>query len=203
MKNIFWSIFLAMVLLCSAALIGYSWLVFQVSRGVAAAREGEFEKASTLFALAETPFRTVPWLSQLLRDDYEKLVFDQVNVFFAQGDQEAIAEKFEEAVKNDPPIKDRGDFAFWTGSLLFRRAAATKDSEEALDHLKSALAEYQRGLAAVPEDWDLKYNYEVIRQIFSQKQQDGKREGERVKSILEKMRPAQEKKQDIAPEKLG
>ena len=203
MKNIFWPIFLAIVGVCSAGLIAYSWLAFQMSRGVTAAREGEFEKAASIFALAEKPFQTVPGLPQLLKDDYEKLIFDQVNVLFAQGDQEAIAEKFEEAVKNDPSIKDRGDFAFWTGSLLFHRAAAAKKGEEALDHLKSARAEYQRGLAAVPEDWDLKYNYEVISQIFSQKQQDTKREGERVKSILDKMRPAQEKKQDIAPEKQG
>jgi hypothetical protein len=58
-------------------------------------------------------------------------------------------------------------------------------------------------LAVAPEDWDLKYNYEVIRQIFAQKEQDSKREGEKVKSILDKMRPTQDKKQEIAPEKLG
>ena len=203
MKNIFWPIFLTIILLSSAALIGYSWLVLQMSRGVAAARQGELERAATILELAETPFRTVPWLSQVLKDDYEKLIFDQVNVLFAQGQQEVIAGKFEEAVKNSPTIKDRGDFAFWTGSLLFRRAVASQDGEEALGYLKSALAEYQRGLAAAPEDWDLKYNYEVIKQIFAQKEQDGKREGEKVKSILDKMRPAQEKKQEIAPEKLG
>jgi len=50
---------------------------------------------------------------------------------------------------------------------------------------------------------DLKYNYEVIRQFFAQKEQDSKREGEKVKSILDKMRPTQDKKQEIAPEKLG
>ncbi|MET0501291.1 MAG: hypothetical protein ABW172_07200 [Candidatus Binatia bacterium] len=203
MKNIFWPIFLTMILLCSAALIGYSWLVLQMSRGVAAARQGELEKAANIFALAESPFRTVPWLSQILKDDYQKLIFDQANVLSAQGEQELIAEKFEAAVNNSPTIKDQGDFAFWTGSLLFRRAVASKDGEEALSYLKSALAEYQRGLAAAPEDWDLKYNYEVIKQIFAQKEQDGRREGEKVKSILDKMRPAQEKKQEIAPEKLG
>jgi hypothetical protein len=54
-----------------------------------------------------------------------------------------------------------------------------------------------------PDDWDLKYNYEVIKQIFTQKEQDSKREGEKVKSILDKMRPTLEKKPDMAPEKLG
>ena len=192
MKKFLWAVFLMLVLVCSAGLIGYSWLVYQISRGVAAARHGELETAANIFELAETPFRTVPWLSRILKYDYEKLTFDQVNVLFAQGEPEVIFDKFEEAVRSSPTIK-----------LLFRRAVASKDGEEALGYLKSALAEYQRGLAVAPEDWDLKYNYEVIRQIFAQKEQDSKREGEKVKSILDKMRPTQDKKQQIAPEKLG
>jgi tetratricopeptide (TPR) repeat protein len=203
MKKFFWAVFLLLVFLCSAGLIGYSWLVFQISRGVAAARHGELQTARASFELAETPFRTVPWLSRILKDDYERLTFDQANVLFAQGEPEVIFDRFEEAVRNSPGIKDRGDFSFWMGSLLFRRAVASQDGEEALGYLKSALAEYQRGLAVAPEDWDLKYNYEIIKQIFSQKEQDSKREGEKVKSILDKMRPTQEKKQEIAPEKLG
>jgi len=202
-KKFLWSGFLILVFLCSAALIGYSWLVFQMSRGVAAARQGELEKAAAIFELAETPFRTIPWLPQILEDDYNRLILDQVNVLFSHGEPEAIFDKFEEAVRNSPAIKDDGNFAFWTGNLLFRRAVTSQDGEEALGYLKSSLAEYQRGLAVAPEDWDLKYNYEVLRQILAQKGQDGKKEGEKVKSILDKMRPTQEKKQEIAPEKLG
>jgi len=203
MRKFFWAFFLILVFLCSAGLIGYSWLVFQISRGVAAARHGELETASNIFERAEAPFRTIPWLSQILKSDYEKLTFDQVNVIFAQGEPEVIFDKFEEAVRSSPAIKDQGDFSFWMGNLLFRRAVASRDGEEALGYLKSALAEYQRGLAVAPQDWDLKYNYEVLRQIFAQKEQDSKREGEKVKSILDKMRPTEDKKQQIAPEKLG
>jgi len=203
MRKFVWAFFLILVFLCSAGLIGYSWLVFQISRGVAAARHGELETASNFFERAEAPFRTIPWLSQILKSDYEKLTFDQVNVIFAQGEPEVIFDKFEEAVRSSPAIKDQGDFSFWMGNLLFRRAVASRDGEEALGYLKSALAEYQRGLAVAPQDWDLKYNYEVLRQIFAQKEQDSKREGEKVKSILDKMRPTEDKKQQIAPEKLG
>ena len=178
-EKIFLDVFLLLIFLCSAGLLGYSWLVFQISRGVAAARHGEFEKAATLFELAETPFRSVPWLSRLLKDDYEKLTFDQANVVFAQGDPEVIFDRFDEAVTNSPAIKDRGDFSFWMGNLLFRRAVASQDGEEALGYLKSALAEYKRGLAVAPDDWDLKYNYEVIKQIFTKKSRTVKGRGKR------------------------
>src|SRR5262245_35367880 len=134
MKKLLWSGFLILVFLCSAGLIGYSWLVFQMSRGVAAARHGELEKAVGHFDLAETPFRTVPWVALILEDDYNKLIFDQVNVLFNHGESEAIFDKFEEAVRNSPAIKDQGNFAFWTGNLLFRRAVASQDGEEALGY---------------------------------------------------------------------
>jgi tetratricopeptide (TPR) repeat protein len=203
MKNFFWPVLLILVFLCSAGLIGYAWLVFQMSRGVAAARQGEFETASAIFSLAETPFDRVPWLSRILKEDYDNLVFDQVHVLLARGGQEAIFDKFEEAVRYNPTIRDQAEFAFWMGNFLFRRAVASQDGEEALSYLKSALAEYQRGLTLAPEDWDLKYNYEVVMQILAQKEQGKNKEGEKVKSILDKMRQTPEKKQDITPEKLG
>ncbi|HEY7320320.1 MAG TPA: hypothetical protein VIE89_22350 [Candidatus Binatia bacterium] len=203
MRKLFWTFLLLLIFLCSAGLIGYSWLVFQISQGVTAARHGNLETAAARFELAETPFRTVPWLARILKGDYEKLTFDQANVLYAQGDPEPIFDRFEEAVRSSPTVKDQPDFSFWMGNVLFRRALASQDDEEALNYLKSALAEYQRGLAVAPEDWDLKYNYEVIKQIFSQKDQASKKEGEKVKSILDKMRPTLEKKPDIAPEKLG
>ena len=203
MRKFFWTFLLMLIFLCSAGLIGYSWLVFQISRGVTAARHGNLEAAAASFELAETPFRRAPWLARILKSDYEKLTFDQANVLFAEGEPEVIFDRFEEAVRSSPTVKDQADFSFWMGNVLFRRALASQDGEEALNYLKSALAEYQRGLAVAPEDWDLKYNYEVIKQIFSQKDQASKKEGEKVKSILDKMRPTLEKKPDIAPEKLG
>src|SRR4030095_7079090 len=138
MKKFFWAVFLILVFLCSAGLIGYSWLVFQISRGVAAARHGELGTAAGFFEPAGKPFRTVPWLPRILRDDYEKLTFDQVNVLFAEGEPEVIFDRFEEAVRSSPTIKDQGDFSFWMGNLLFRRAVASQDGEEALGYLKSA-----------------------------------------------------------------
>ena len=75
MKKFLWSGFLILVFLCSAGLIGYSWLVFQMSRGVAAARHGELEKAAAIFELAETPFRTIPWLARILEERLQQADF--------------------------------------------------------------------------------------------------------------------------------
>jgi tetratricopeptide (TPR) repeat protein len=184
-------------------LIGYSWLIYQMSRGVAAARQGELETAAALFETAEKPFRAAPWLSRILQSDYENLVFYQAKTLFPQQDPEVVFDKLDEAARNSPAIRDRGEFAFWMGNLLIRRAAASQDGEEALNYLKSALSEYQRGMTMAPEDWDLKHNYELTRQTFTQQDQAMKANSEKLKSILDTMRPRQKQKQDLAPEKLG
>ncbi len=203
MKSFLRPLLLILGLFLCIGLLGYSWLIFQMARGVAAARQGESERAAAIFMAAERPFLTVPWLARVLRKDYEKLIFDQAKVLATQDDPELIFDKFEAAARHSPSIKHQGEFAFWMGNLLVRRAAGSGDGEEALRYLKAALAEYQRGLVAAPNDWDLKYNYELVSRIFAQQQREMKAQGEKVKSILDKTRPAPAKKQQIAPEKLG
>ena len=58
--------------------------------------------------------------------------------------------------------------------------------------MKSALAEYQRGLEACPGDWDLKYNYELLSYRLSRRgpgQVVESEEEEDVKLLLDKQQP--------------
>ena len=63
--------------------------------------------------------------------------------------------------------------------------------------------EYQKGLVAQPDDWDLKFNYELVRHIFSQKDQSRQQQEQKVKTLIEKMRPQEPSRQELAPEKRG
>jgi hypothetical protein len=65
------------------------------------------------------------------------------------------------------------------------------------------MSEYQRGLAAQPGDWDLKFNYELVRGILAQPERDRKAQEQKVKSIIDKMRPHEPSQQQVAPEKRG
>jgi hypothetical protein len=89
------------------------------------------------------------------------------------------------------------------GNLLFRQALESKDPETVTNALKSAMSEYQRGLAAQPDDWDLKFNYELVRSILVQPERDRKAQEQKVKSIIDKMRPQEPSQQQVAPEKRG
>jgi len=152
-EEIFLAVFLILVFLCSAGLIGYSWLVFQISRGLPQLVTASLRRRPGFFELAETPFRTVPLLSRILKDDYEKLTFAQVNVLLpraAGGDLWTGLKRRSEVL---PRSKTRGTFPSGWAIFSFAAQWRARTVRKALGYLKSALAEYQRGLAVAPEDW--------------------------------------------------
>jgi tetratricopeptide (TPR) repeat protein len=204
LKKLFRPVFLVLIFFLSAGLISYTWWLFQIERGNRALRRGESLSAAEIYQSAEAFLGRVPWLATLFRSDYQKLIFNQVGILYALGRDDEVMDKLDQGTGRAPFLAESGEYSFWTGNVLLRRAVQAKDPEDSLEALKGALSEYQKGLAAEPDDWDLKYNYELVRHILSQKELDKKKEGERVKSILEKMRPTVEpSRQELPPEKRG
>lgn len=196
--------FISAAALFAAASLGYGWWLLKFEEGNRAVERGELEEARRIYEEAAVPFERVPFAAQVLRRDFERLRFNQVRLAYGEGDDEAALEILEEAAARSPAIKDGAEFSFWVGNLLFRRALQTADPADAVEHLKQALSEYQRGLTARPDDWDLKYNFELTKTLLSQRVRGGGKEQEKVRSILEKMRPSEEKSQGQLPvEKRG
>jgi hypothetical protein len=193
-----------LILIVSVGLLGYSWLILQMEKAQKARQEGDIPRAASLYARAEKPFYVVPGLPHVLRGDYKNVSLGQVSILYEQNQSEDAFQKLEQISTTAPFVIETGEYAFWTGNLLFRRALQTKDPETSVNSAKAALAEYQKGLAAEPGDWDLKYNFELLSHIFLQKERDQKKEQQKVKSILDKMRPTVEpSREDLAPEKRG
>ena len=191
------------VFLISSGLLAYGWLMLQFDTAQKALRRGDSAQAMEVYARMEAPFHKVPWLADLFKDDYKHLSFNQVSILYSQGkNQEALA-KLEQLPAHAPALTESSDYSFWMGNLLFRRAVESKDPETSVNALKTAMSEYQRGLASQPDDWDLKFNYELVRNIFSQQDRDRQKQQQKVKSIIEKMRPREPSPQEIAPEKRG
>ena len=191
------------VFLISSGLLAYGWLMLQFDTAQKALRRGDSAQAMEVYARMEAPFHKVPWLADLFKDDYKHLSFNQVSILYSQGkNQEALA-KLEQLPAHAPGLAESSDYSFWMGNLLFRRAVESKDPETSVNALKTAMSEYQRGLASQPDDWDLKFNYELVRNIFSQQDRDRQKQQQKVKSIIEKMRPQEPSRQEIAPEKRG
>ena len=192
-----------LALLLSLGLLAYGWMMRQFETAQQAFLEGDGARALELYGRAESPFQKLPWLSALLKEEYKQVSLNQVAILYSQNqNQEALA-KLEQMPEKAPAMVESGDYAFWMGNLLFRQAVESKNPETSLNALKASLSEYQKGLAAEPDDWDLKFNYELVRTIFAQQDRSKEKQEQKVKSLIEKMRPQDPGQQQLAPEKRG
>jgi hypothetical protein len=191
------------VFLISAGLLAYGWLMLQFDTAQKALRRGDSAQAMEIYARMEAPFHKVPWLPDLFKDEYRHLSFNQVSILYSQGKNQDALAKLEQLPAHAPALTESSDYSFWMGNLLFRQAVESKDPETSVNALKTAMSEYQKGLASQPDDWDLKFNYELVRKILSQQDRDRQKQEQKVKSLIEKMRPQEPSRQEIAPEKRG
>ena len=204
MRRFVWLTGLVLAFILSGALAYYGWWVLQIEKGNSALRQGEVETALEIYEKAEWPFQWAPWLARILSDDYQKLVFNRISILYGARENDAVIKKLEQEAARAPFLSETAEYSFWMGNVLLRRAVRAKNPQATVNDLKAALAEYQKGLMAQPEDWDLKYNYELLLSVLSRKGRDESKEEERVKSLLDKMRPQVEpQKEQLAPEKRG
>ena len=192
-----------LVLLVSLGLLAYGWLMLQFEHAQNAFRQGDTNRAMEIYARVESPFQKLPWLAELFKEEYKHLSFNQVSILYSQRKNEEASAKLEQLPAHAPALVESSDYSFWMGNLLFRQAVESKNPEATVNALKAAMSEYQRGLAAQPDDWDLKFNYELVRSIFAQQDRDRQKQEQKVKSIIEKMRPQEPSRQELAPEKRG
>jgi tetratricopeptide (TPR) repeat protein len=187
----------------SVALIGYGWMMRQFERAQNAYRQGDSARALELYGGVENRFQQVPWMSAVFKEEYEHMNLNEVAILYSQRKyQEALA-KLEALPADAPSLVENSEYSFWMGNLLFRQAVESKNPETSVNALKAALSEYQKGLVAQPDDWDLKFNYELVRHIFAQKDQNRQQQEQKVKTLIEKMRPQEPSRQELAPEKRG
>lgn len=192
-----------LLLLLSIGLLGYGWMTRQLQRAQDALHRGDSSAALATYRRAELPFEKFPYLARVLKADYALVSFNQVTILYNQKQDQEAFDKLEQIPGHLPALAESGDYSYWMGNLLFRQATASKNPEATLNALKGALSEYQKGLAMNPDDWDLKYDYELMRAIFAKQGGDPQKQEQKVKSIIDKMRPQEPTQQQIAPEKRG
>lgn len=191
------------LLLLSVGLLGYGWMMRQFESAQNSFRQGDIAGALESYGRAEMPFQKLPWLAKVFKEEYAQVNFNQVAILYNQRQNQEALEKLEQMPSQLPALAESGDYSFWMGNLLLRQATESKNPEASFIALKAALSEYQKGLAAKPDDWDLKFDYELVRSIFAKQDRKQEKQEQKVKSIIDKMRPQEPNQQQLAPEKRG
>lgn len=196
---------MAGILLLSLALLGSGAWLMQLERGARAVDRGELDAAASIYASAERPFASVSVLAWLFPDHYSRSVFPQVALLYGRGKINEAIGKLEQAAAVVPSLTERPEFEFWSGNVLLRQALDTDDPDVIMKNLFAAGEQYRKGVVAMPDDWDLKYNYELVQYLIAQQESENKKEESRIKTILERMRTVTEpgEKEPPPPEKRG
>ncbi|HET7681505.1 MAG TPA: hypothetical protein VFK79_15380 [Xanthobacteraceae bacterium] len=193
----------ASAVVISLLLLGYGIWLLQLERGARAVAHGELDTAAALYTSAEWPFPS--FLARVFPDHYGRAVFPKIALLYNRGKTGDAAVELERATARAPSLAERPEFAFWSGNVLLRRALEATDSEIIIKHLYAAAAHYRKALEVSPDDWDIKYNYELVQHVLAEQEQEKEKEQSKMKSILERIRTITEPapKEPPPPEKQG
>jgi hypothetical protein len=136
-------------------------------------------RALALFATAEARFRRFGLAQQVFSREHARAVYNQLALLFQAGEYDAVLEKAATAPLGAAP-------RFWSGSALFARAMAKSKPEERLVWLTRAEDEFRQALAAKPDDWDTKYNYELAARLAAELRKEPKKKPD---SLMQLLRP--------------
>lgn len=194
---------ITLIVLLSLFFLGYGFWLLQLERGARAVAHGDLERAASIYGAAEWPFPSV--LARVFPDGYSRAVFPKIGALYNRGKTGDVTQELERAVNRAPSLADRPEYAFWSGNVQLRRALEATDSEIITKHLYAASSHFRRALEAAPEDWDIKYNYELVQQLLYDQEREKEKEDSKMKSILERVRTITEPapKEPPPPEKQG
>lgn len=183
-----WAAFL-LALLCGLGLLaGTAWLR-PLEEGQAAAEQGRLEEALARYAAAEARFDRVPLGKQLLPSAHAASQANQLWVLYRLGRHDALLEKAALAVPQAP-------VHFWSGCALFSRAMEEVEAEARVGWLSRASEEFRKALALAPDDWDVKYDYELTERLLAELRKDPEKP---PKELLQLLRPKPKQGRGPAP----
>jgi tetratricopeptide (TPR) repeat protein len=155
----FWVAMLLALFCGLGLLVGAAWLA-PLREGQAAVDAGRLEVALERFAAAEARFDGVPLSKQVLPTAYTSSQANQLWVLYQLGDHEALLEKASLSVARAP-------IHFWAGCALFVKATEEVEAEARIGWFSRASEEFRKALELEPDDWDIKYNYELTERLLA------------------------------------
>lgn len=183
-----WAGFL-LAFVCGLGLLAATAWLRPLEEGQAAAEAGRLEEALARYAAAEARFDRVPLSKQILPAAHAASQANQLRILYRLGRHDALLEK---AAAGLPQAATH----FWSGCALFSRAMGEVETEARIGWLSRASEEFRAALALAPDDWDIKYDYELTERLLAQLRKDPAKP---PKELLQLLRPKPKQGRGPAP----
>ena len=131
-----------------------------IADGDAALAAGDWDGATSSYAVARARLDGVPAVRQLLFRDYTRAVSAQLWIDYH-------LERFDDLIDKAQHAPEAAEPHFWAGLAYYAKSRGDGKPEEQFAWLTRAEAELRRAVEASPSDWDTKYDYELVTRLAS------------------------------------
>jgi tetratricopeptide (TPR) repeat protein len=152
---------MGLALAAGASAIAYAQWMRAAADGDAALAAGRYEEALASYADAEARFDRRAAARALLASDYSHVMANQLWLLHRLQRYDAVVEKAQRAPESALPH-------FWAGCAFFEKARVETNPEPRLGWLTRAEEELRRAIEAAPDDWDTKYDFEMVSKLAAE-----------------------------------
>ena len=150
-----------LVLLAGCAAIAYARWTRPAADGDAALADARYEQALARYAAAEARFDRFAAAKELFAADYSHVMANQLWVLYR-------LQRYDETIDKAQRAPERALPHFWSGCALFEKARAEEKPDPRLGWLTRAEEEFRRAVEAAPDDWDTKYDFELVTKLAAE-----------------------------------
>ena len=150
-----------LALLAGAAAVAYARWTDPIADGDRAVADGRVAVALAAYARAEQRFDRIAPAKQLFVREYDRTVENQLWALYRLGRYDETIEKADRAPEGANPH-------FWAGCAFFEKAVAEEKPDARLGWMSRAEEELRRAVEAAPDDWDTKYDFELVTRLAAE-----------------------------------
>lgn len=152
---------MVLALLAGAAATAYARWSHPVAAVDAALAEGRYDEALARALEAEARFDRIAAAKQLFADDYSHVMANQLLALYRLG-------RYDETIEAAQRAPEQAQPHFWAGNAFFEKARTEDKPEPRLAWLTRSEEEFRRAIEAAPDDWDTKYDFELVSKLAAE-----------------------------------
>ena len=146
---------MVLLLVVGLVMLAYARWTRPAADGDAALAGGRHDEALARYTDAEARFDKFAAAKQLFADDYSHVMANQLWILYRLQRYDEVIDRAQRAPESAVPH-------FWSGCAFFEKARAEQQPDPRLAWLSRAEEEFRRALEAAPDDWDTKYDFELV-----------------------------------------
>jgi hypothetical protein len=151
---------MVVVLAIGCVMIAYARWSHPITYADAVLATGEIGPAIDAYAVAEERFDALPPLKWLLPSEYNRVIASQLRLLY-------YMEQYEETIERAARAPAEADAHFWAAAASFQIGLVLEEGGPSARQawFGRAQQELMRALDVTPDDWDIKYDLELVLRI--------------------------------------